>query len=122
MRARPRASVATGERSRISQTVSTVSIVWAAMMRKSPPPAIPWMSLSVSFMSVWKTRKFLPLIPARDLLQFPYMMKQIGAFVAVVLMLGCPHKPTGNEIKHDTEAVGRKIDDAAKKARQSEAG
>lgn len=50
-------------------------------------------------------------------------MRQIGVFAAVVVLLACPHKPSGKEqIERDAKALGQKIDDAARKARQSDAG
>lgn len=50
-------------------------------------------------------------------------MKQIAAIAAVATLLACPHKPTGKEqIERDARDLGRKIDAAAQKARQSDAG
>ena len=50
------------------------------------------------------------------------MMKQIAAISALALILGCSQKPSTSELKRDTQALGQKIDDATKKAQQSEAG
>ncbi len=50
------------------------------------------------------------------------MMKQIAAIAALAVILACAQKPSTTELKRDTQALGHKIDEAAKKAQQSDAG
>src|SRR2546423_5832627 len=142
VRARPRASAATGARSSSSRAVSTVSVVCAAMMRKSPPPAIPWINRSGPCMSHGERRPprncfaggssfargegmrrtiFMVTLSAA-LAAFGCMKKQAdGTYKVDTAEAKAKTKTSGDELKTDLQKAGEKLKKGAENARDSAA-